>query len=162
MDILVYSSKALALYQTSKRIAVSKAVLISLGRALYIATYFGLSMPNARFFITIQKSETSVSVAESPVPISMASIPATYKFLNTSPALSTLGSSKTIKSPLLTSWPFTFVFLSSSHSRTYRLGFTPCLCTLMFVSCSETNSALKILSPCLKRASSGVKQCSAQ
>lgn len=162
IDILVYSSNALALYQTKSRIAVSNAVFISLGLALYIATYFGLSIPKARFLITIQKSDTSLSVAESPVPISMASIPATYRFFRTFPLLSTLGSSKTIRSPVLTSRPLTFDLPSSAHSKTNLLGLMPCLCTRISVNRSETNSELKILSPCLSSASSGVKQCSAQ
>jgi hypothetical protein len=68
---------------------------MSLGRSLYIATYFGSFVPNTLFLITIQKSETSLSVAELSVPISIPSIPATYKFFQTFPSGSFRGGSTT-------------------------------------------------------------------
>ena len=54
---------------------------MSLGRSLYIATYLGSCKPKALFLIKMQKSDTSLSVAESPVPWSIESMPAIYKFL---------------------------------------------------------------------------------
>ena len=66
--ILVCSRSALQLYHVSSFKAVSYASLISLGLSLYMATYLGSCSPYARFFMTMQKSDTSVWVAESAVP----------------------------------------------------------------------------------------------
>jgi hypothetical protein len=47
-----------------------------------MATYFGFSIPKTRFLITIQNSDGFLSVpVESDVPISIESIPPTYRFL---------------------------------------------------------------------------------
>ena len=54
---------------------------MSLGRSLYIATYLGSCKPKALFLIKMQKSDTSLSVAESPVPLSIESMPDIYLFL---------------------------------------------------------------------------------
>ena len=91
----------------------------------------------------------------------MASIPATYKFLNTFPDSSNSGGSTTNNLLPEKGVALTDVLLTS-QTNAVGSGLVYCLCTRMFTSWSDRVAASNKLSPCINNASSGQKQCSAQ
>ena len=90
-------------------------------------------------------------------------MPATYKFLYTFPFSSHIGGSTTSNLDDLDGIAFTFNSVDVlSQINVVGSGLLHSLNTRILVNLSAITSESKILSPCKRIASSGVKQCSAQ
>ena len=123
--------------------------------------------------MTIQNCDGSLVCSEvSSIPISIPSIPATYRFLNILPSSAFKGGSITTRCPLASGTNSIPSILSSSTSLPLNeysslpiLGLYSsgvCLNNTIRDFCSVSSTVLKVSSPSNDKASSGVQQYSAQ